>query len=368
MTDGWGTHGSGVGDALRAQHSGLGEYYERRHFYLEVFRDGSSTLENSLPLAEASAFAEALKQTSLHDDAKESINSHSFSMSNVIRTGDFTECQIPTCLISIGQYHLKEDRCFYPRRDTCGCSFHHNLDMAVKVAVKESVERQLLIKFWLTGECSGHISLAQAMTLLDHCNTQLLSLLSESGELNFFDLSDMRFPGACVLATYGNASPKRDVRYCAGMSYSSNLVEAIEKSIFELWQTFRFMAGYKYTTPQDSPALDPYLEHFLNCNNYATFLDIKDNTVATISKHIPNPEPLNTESLLTSLKRHGFGGYLYIRPETIGTHTFYYCKFVSPDFFLHMNNSANINTSNKFSSAFQDRIIPSRRSVMVPFP
>ena len=45
-----------------------------------------------------------------------------------------------------------------------------------------------------------------------------------------------------------------------------------------------------------------------------------------------------------------------------------FSKYVSPDLFLHMNNSQNINLSNKYSKEFAGAILQSRLEKMVPFP
>ena len=368
MTDAWNTNASGLGDATHTLQSSLGEYYERRHFYLEVAADTRGTISTDLRPTEISALTKALFQTCSFNYPTEAIIQHTFNLSRVFRTNDLSQCHIPTSLISIGHHKIEGDTPFYPRRDTCGCSFHSTLEAAVNNALKEAIERQLLLKFWLTGECAQRITLPRTATLLKRSERQLLNLLHQSGEIELYELSDSRFPGACVLATYGNRSTHRQVRYCAGMSYSATVAEALKKSVLELWQTFRFMSGYKDTQISSTPKLDPYLQHFLDCNTYDTFLSLKNGSSIGTQKDITNLEQLNSTSMLAALKTHGFSGYIYLKPETIGLYTFYHCKFVSPDFFLHMNNSANINIHNKFSAEFFARVMPDRQSVMVPFP
>lgn len=37
----------------------------------------------------------------------------------------------------------------------------------------------------------------------------------------------------------------RNVKYCAGVSYAAEVSEALEKSVLELWQAYRFMDLFK---------------------------------------------------------------------------------------------------------------------------
>ena len=72
--------------------------------------------------------------------------------------------------------------------------------------------------------------------------------------------------------------------------------------------------------------------------------------------------------LTASLKKLGVEGYFYLKQveESIGT--IYYTKFISPNLYMHMNNSRHINAINRFSSTFDDLILESRANEMVPFP
>ncbi|MET3054928.1 hypothetical protein ABXV19_24355 [Pseudomonas alkylphenolica] len=98
----------------------------------------------------------------------------------------------------------------------------------------------------------------------------LLDYLCSAGHLHLFDISDHDLPGCCVIAIYGSNTPSRAVKYCAGMSYADNQKSAIEKSLLELWQTFRFMnLFYKSKTSLETIS-DDYLKHFLSCNHSAT--------------------------------------------------------------------------------------------------
>ena len=64
VNDRWGNGGSGIGAGSKAIQSALGEYFERRHFYMEVMPDQQGPLGYSLTPEEKISFAVALSQTS----------------------------------------------------------------------------------------------------------------------------------------------------------------------------------------------------------------------------------------------------------------------------------------------------------------
>jgi McbB family protein len=61
-------------------------------------------------------------------------------------------------------------------------------------------------------------------------------------------------------------------------------------------------------------------------------------------------------------------GYIYLAQQNCTRTTFYFCKYFSPNLFLHMNNAHHFNLKNKYSSQFLDHIIQHQLSKMVPFP
>lgn len=71
---------------------------------------------------------------------------------------------------------------------------------------------------------------------------------------------------------------------------------------------------------------------------------------------------------LSVLKQLGISGYFYSKIEEVNGVVGVFVKFVSPDLFLHMNNSKNFNLINQYSRAFELSILGSRLAVMVPFP
>ena len=74
------------------------------------------------------------------------------------------------------------------------------------------------------------------------------------------------------------------------------------------------------------------------------------------------------EVFLSVLNGLGVSGYFYSRRARINGVNCVFAKYVSPDLFLHMNNSRNINLKNSYSKNFESLMFSSRLNRMVPFP
>lgn len=359
-------NGSGVGGGSNSIKTAIGEHFERRHFYREVFSKKRGFLSETLSESEALGFAEAFVQTSNKKVSLADIGGYKFALSQVVRASDFSTCFIPTACISLSSYNLGDDSVLYPLRDTCGCSFHWCADIAFLGAIKEYLERQFLVRFWLTKTCRSRISSKQVVQLLVRRDVlHLYNALSMSGEITFLDISDTRFPGFCILVVYGQEKDGRHVKYCAGMAYSSDMSIALEKSLLELWQTFRFMNVFRATGSEESKLEDSYIRYFLSCNAYETYQDVVDVLECGGRRSL---QDFTVPDFLSVLKQLGISGYFYSKIEEVNGVVGVFVKFVSPDLFLHMNNSKNFNLINQYSRAFELSILGSRLAVMVPFP
>ncbi len=359
-------NGSGVGGGSNSIKTALGEYFERRHFYREIISDRRGCLNETLVVHEVFSFVKVFTQTSVNVISADEIEQYKFALSEVVRASDFSRCLIPTVCISLSSHGLGEDSFIYPLRDTCGCSFHWRSDVALLGALKEYLERQFLIKFWLTKKCCSRMAPNYVEALLkDRHVRYLYNALVASGEVTLLDISDTRFPGVCILAVYGKNTDGCHVKYCAGMSYSSSLVVAAEKSLLELWQTFRFMDLFKATDSEEAKLEDSYIRYFLSCNSYEMYQEVVD--VLECGRGTP-PRNFTVAGFLTVLKKLKISGYFYSRRKFVNGVGCAFVKFVSPDLFLHMNNSKNFNLNNKYSSGFESSILRSRLERMVPFP
>lgn len=368
VEDSWLNGGSGIGDGSSSIKAALGEYFEKRHFYMEVMSNVVGNINHSLTRVEAEKFIEAFSQTNENDLTSAQLFSHSYNLTKVYRASDFSVCHIPTACISLNYHKIESESSIYPLRDTCGCSFHWCFEEAGFGAIKEYLERQFLARFWLTRKCQGLITSENVLEALCESRAKTLyQALHKSGELVVIDISDADYPGSCILTVYGQKNRKRHVQYCAGMSYAKTRAAAIEKSIYELWQTYRFVDLFLATERDIDEVKDPYLKHFLNCNTYDTYKEIIriDPCSMFASESCP---VFSFSGLLATLKAQQVDGYLYVDSLSINNDSYFFCKFVSPDFFLHMNNSRGINTRNKYSQIFSAQIVAERKNMMVPFP
>lgn len=369
VSDALSVNGSGVGGGARSIKAALGEYFERRHFYREIISTRNGVLNESLTKIEVDSFACALTQTASKLVSADEIEKHQFSLTRVMRASDFSECFIPTITISLSAYGLAEDNFLYPLRDTCGCSFHWDLNVAFLGAVKEYLERQFLIRFWLTKQCRSLISCVKVESLLTGRNVKYLyDALVFSGEVSIFDISDNRFPGVCLLVVYGQKKANHHVKYCAGMSYCGEVAEALEKSLLELWQTYRFMDLFKAIESDENKVEDSYLRYFLSCNDYITYQEITDYVVVADEQNREGFSAFSLDVFLSVLKKLGILGYFYSTLSSVNGVNCVFAKYISPDLFLHMDSSKNINLKNRYSESFESSILSSRLEAMVPFP
>ncbi|MGE8188303.1 YcaO-like family protein [Pseudomonas sp. NPDC086278] len=364
----WNNGGSGIGYGSEAAKSALGEYFERRHFYMEILPDKTGTLDTHLSNDETGDFINAFAQTRDNNIPANDIAQHNYHLTKVCRTTDFSICHVPTVCISLSAHHIESDCAIYPRRDTCGCSFHWDPMLAIFGSLKEQLERQFLLRFWLTKKCRKVVESAEVLEQLKSSKTlKLYTALTQAGELTVIDILDRDFPGTCLLTVYGSDDCTRRVKYCAGMAYAETTEAALTKSILELWQTYRFMDLHHATLCDTDEIEDPYLVHFLNCNTHQTYQDICNTHVS----HTPKANqttPFTTNGLLDVLSKLNIHGFVYIKMITFDSDHYFASKYFSPHLFLHMNNSQNINFNNTYSAQFSHEVYVERRNMMVPFP
>lgn len=365
----WRTYGSSSGWSSDITDSALGEHFERKHFYLDIPVHDTCRLGDGLTTEECQAFTKAFSQTLISSE-KSSLQSHCFDRTTVYRVTDFTSCKVPTACLSISECKNSTDNGFYPIRDTCGCSAHITINNAVLGAIRENLERQFLLRFWLTKTCTAEIEIDDAcLTLTSSASLALFQELKKSGELCILNLTDQRFPGSCILLCYGSQDINAKVKYCAGMAYAATSRIALEKSIVELWQTFRFMQSVDSEHELKNPLQDPYLKHFLSCNSYETFKEISSEVKFTQHNHeLTLSKKLTIQNLLKTLRSLQLNGYLYLSSTPYKRSNLYLCKYFSPNLFLHMNNARHFNLENTYSAPFHNEIISSQNSKMVPFP
>lgn len=107
---------------------------------------------------------------------------------------------------------------------------------------------------------------------------------------------------------------------------------------------------------------------FFSCNSYDTYRDVVDVTIVGDRRETVSCSEFTLKGFLSVLSALNIFGYFYSAESMVNGGCCVFCKYISPDLFLHMNNSKCINIENKYSSAFSKSIVPSRAAKMVPFP
>lgn len=368
ISDSWSVGGSGIGCGSNSLKTATGEYFERKQFYTRVLPDVQKPLSYSLNMYEVNNFLKAFLQTSCMSYGRDALRKHVYNLTKVVRASDFTECYIPTACISLNHYGLGKDNHIFPSKDTCGCSFHWDAEKSMFGSIKECLERQFLTRFWLTGQHVERMSAQQIVEISKGGDNELLvGMLSKSGEIIAFDISDPSFPGACIIVFYGQANMARRVKYCTGMAYSNTTADALNKAFEELWQTYRFIDLFVGCNGDVQGLKDSYLRHFFSCNTYTCFLDV------TVSRKVKifsdkNHDEFTLEGMLRALDDLDISGYFYTSLTRVDNNMCVFSKFVSPQLFMHMDNSKNINAHNDYSRGFKKQIIVGRQCRMVPFP
>ncbi|EBR8158347.1 microcin B17 processing protein McbC [Salmonella enterica subsp. enterica serovar Newport] len=358
------TPASAAGETLQSIQGAIGEYFERRHFFNEIVAGGEKKLDEMMVPSAADAFTKAFVQTSLL--TKDKIRNHKFKTVRAFNLFNLDKQEIPAVIVALDNITAADDLKFYPDRDTCGCSFHGNLNNAIEGSLNEFMERQSLLLYWLKGKATAEIS-REIITGINHIDEILLSLRSE-GEIRIFDITLPGAPGHAVLTLYGTTNKSSQIKYSTGLSYADSLKKALCKSVTELWQSYICLHNFIIGGYTDDDIIDSYQRHFMSCNEYQSFSDLCENTeilAQDIKLRLEDEVSVNY-TLLDYLEHISENVFVYYARERVRDNLVWYTKIVSPDFFLHMNNFGAINLNNNIYRAGSG--IKSRESKMVPFP
>lgn len=354
---------SAAGETMKSIQGAIGEYFERRHFFNEIVANGEKTLYDMMSPHAADAFTRAFVQTS--SLAEDVVRTHQFKTTRAFNLFSLEKQEIPAVIIALDNITAASDLAIYPDRDTCGCSFHGNLNDAMDGALCEFMERQSLLLYWLQGQANTEIS-GEIITGINYID-EIMSALRSEGEIRIFDITLPGAPGHAVLTLYGTTNEDSQIKYSTGLSYANSMEKALCKSVTELWQSYICMHNFLIGGYTDEDIIDHYQRHFLSCNKYESFTDLCENTLFRQSDVVLSLEnPPSDNDLLNYLEKISDNIFVYYARERVSENLFWYTKVVSPDFFLHMNGSGAININNKLYRAGNG--IKHREFKMVPFP
>ncbi len=359
---------SAVGNANQAICGAVGEFMERRHFYNEVTPEKELTISEMMPEIAALSYIDVMQQTALND-FKGSIQSHRFQSNSVFNLFSHEFCHIPSIFISMSNHGLEHDNGYLPNRDTTGCAAHICFEKSLDGSLKELVERQCLLRYWLTKHVKKEIVINSRPNCINDNARVLIDRLQRSGKLKLYDITIPDMPGYAVICLYGSSDSNSTIQYCTGLSYDHSAANALEKSLIELWQSFSFLHYSKVGGYDIDDIDDSYHKHFWLSNKYETFsimTDVINSSSITLDHFIgqPTSSRLDLEYYLKTITNNLF---VYARKEALQSSNIYFTRVLSPDLFIHMDCSSPINFNNKLSCSFP-KMYEERKSNMVPFP
>lgn len=355
---------SGVSEANNAIRSALGEHFERRHFWSGVQEEATGRLADFLDRDEIEEWKNAFRQTG--GASEEELDRHIFSLTKVVDFRSGETRFIPTSTIRISPIPGSASDHFYRFHDTSGCCAHTDVNSAITGAILEQIERQSLIFFWITGSRGNIVNKKIATKQLDG-HERLLKKLDRNGELFFMEITVPGFPGYTIFTIFKSGNPDSLVKYCPGLSFGMTIKDSIRKSFIELWQNYVFLVSQSGPKEFNPKNIDRYQRNFLDANSVATADEITESIGYSIYKK-RDFKPATYQSLVDHIISIAPCSYLYIKRQDLGNIPLYFCKFLSPSFFLHMDNSQSNNIHNHISAPYSHLIRPDRLARMVPFP
>ncbi len=358
---------SAVGKGIESLRGAIGEFMERRHFYNEVKMGASLKLSDMMEGDALSSFLNALRQTSVK--GAPAVEGHSFFTAQAFNLFSYVPTTVPAILISLTDKGAGEDPKFLPFRDTTGCSVHVDFETALNGAIGELIERQCLLRFWMTKQVIKEIEIDTSISDLKPDIAELIARLSSSGLFKIYDITIPGLPGHTIISLFGTDDRERYVQYCAGLSYSFSPISAIEKAVIELWQIF-ILLHYSIASGYDGNNVEDYYHrHFWfsnNINSYRSMTSEAPLSTILLGDYLCQ-EPINRNILENYLYNITKNIYFYMAKESIGIQEIWFVRAFSPDLFLHMNCPNALNHDNLISAAFP-HVFEDRRNELVLFP
>lgn len=353
---------NGAGSPQESLWRTLGEYFERRHFYTEVRGDQSGRLDELQPIWLQSALRRSLPQTCV-DAVRPAIDTHRFSLNQVVELPNWDAVLAPSILFSVSGVGLADDGRFLNARDTTGCAVHFDLRRALVGATRELVERQYLLRYWLTGRGGRDIT-PQLEPGLASTSRELVARLSQTGSVRFLEIGDTDVRAAIVMCVYRGTADNQ-VRYCVGLSCGATAVGAADKAVNELWQCYLFLRSMSGVKNVSSLVHDRYHTYFIECNRLETADAMLEGAQAD-GTQVPTED--DDDRFMESVHARLGRLLMYARPVRVLQRWLWCVRVVCPAAFLHIDNSRYFNLDCDFAATFRTALRPDRLSVMVPFP
>jgi len=116
--------------------------------------------------------------------------------------------------------------------------------------------------------------------------------------------------------------------------------------MIELWQSYICMYNFITGGYRFEDIIDRYQQHFMSCNTYSTYTELYQNTEyrfvpSRLSEQ--NGEYSVMNSVTDFLQGITPNLFIYYAHDLLSDGMLWYTKALSPDLFLHMDNSGPLN-------------------------
>jgi len=345
-TDSRGNHTGAAGYGCTSLIKSLGEYAERFVFFYMIEQDGEC------PYGEMDKNYMSGIYNMLNNKNIDAHQLHKYIRVYNIYTGACSK--IPVNLVNLGNRYKDETLIF--QRDTNGCAIQKTYEKSVHTALKEYIERQLLIRFWIENREYSIISNIPSMPIYEY--------LSKSGEVRVIDLSDDELGIYCYFVVYfGRGNP---VWYSSAISADISAYAALCGALNELWQIYSYIYSCSIGEIEVEKITDTYQREYVEYNNVKTkSYFTKCNGTIDYLEH--SSHEYSYEKIVENIRHtHTQKMHVYHKEIDIFGEKLHAVRVLSPDYFMHIKLSSAYN-NNLFMRKFKT-IDHERKNMDLPFP
>jgi ribosomal protein S12 methylthiotransferase accessory factor YcaO len=321
----------------------IGEYLERHAAFRTIQPTHAGRLhEMAISKAEQVALERALMQTCLPGVARAELADHEFKLVEVQRLATGERCLYPTVFLSLHGFSGCRDADFLPVRDTSGTAIHPDRATALRSALLEFVERQCTTAMWVSRRCNQITALDEAD--LGHGKAAITCRqMTRDGSVTAYDISFLE--GVSVFfAEYRSCGKDRLVNFACGCAADYDAAVAVLKAFTEVWQTSLLLPQMEFFGMHDYGS-DKLKADFRAANRPDFELGVKVAPLRIGSR-------TGQATLAESLQAVSSNIYVYEKSFVVSGTKLWFCRIVSPDFFVHMSPGEGNNNQNSWIDLF----------------
>ncbi|UDF30739.1 UNVERIFIED_ORG: YcaO-like family protein [Roseateles sp. XES5] len=338
-------HGFGFDDDVHVK--AIGEYLERYTAFRTIRPTHAGRFdEMNLSCTEQEALRAALCQTCQGGISRADMEGHSFRLVDVRRLGSGAPCLYPAVFLSLHSFDGRRDADILPVRDTSGSAIHPDRVTAYRSALLEFVERQCTTAMWVSRRCNDIAPLNES--LIRHGKASVVCRqMMRNGTLTLYDISFLK--GASVFfAEYRSRRAGDLVNFSCGCAADVSKDTAQLKALTEVWQTSLLLPQMEFFQMRDYGS-DKLKEDFRAANRPDFELDVH---VDPLRIGLDDADEAAIETLQDSLLSVSRNIYVYEKSVTVSGAKMWFCRIVSPDFFIHMSPGESNNNENRWIDIF----------------